>query len=72
MRRFTLCITLLTTTALVGTAWAGKDKEEPQLRLELDLVDGSRIAGVPGIESVPVETSYAKMDVQLISQKMSN
>jgi hypothetical protein len=51
--------------SLVGAAWAGQDEAEPQLRLELDLMDGSRIIGSPGIESVPVQTSYAKMDVPL-------
>jgi len=61
--------------ALAGAAWAGQDKPAPQLRLELNLIDGSRIIGVPCIESVPVQTSYAKMDVplqQLISIKISD
>jgi len=35
------------------------------LRLALDLVDGSHIIGVPSIKSVPVQTSYAKMDIPL-------
>jgi hypothetical protein len=35
------------------------------LRLALDLVDGSRIIGVPSITSVSVQTSYAKMDIPL-------
>jgi hypothetical protein len=46
---------------------AGDDivpKESP-LRLELDLVDGSRLIGTPGIATVPVQTAYAKMDVPL-------
>jgi hypothetical protein len=57
---------VFTFAALMGAAWAGEDKKgEPQLRLELDLADGSRIIGTPAIESVPVQTSYAKMDVPL-------
>jgi len=56
---------VLATMALVCTVWAGKDKEEPQLRLELDLVDGSHIIGTPSLSSVPVQTSYAKIDVPL-------
>ena len=36
-----------------------------QLRLTLELTDGSRLVGVPNIVSVPVQTSYAKMDVPL-------
>ncbi len=35
------------------------------LRLSVDLVDGSHIIGTPGITNVPVQTSYAKMDVPL-------
>jgi hypothetical protein len=35
------------------------------MRMELDLTDGSHIIGVPGIEVVPVETPYAKMDIPL-------
>jgi hypothetical protein len=35
------------------------------LRLTLDLADGSHIRGVPSITSVPVQTSYAKMDIPL-------
>jgi hypothetical protein len=41
------------------------DQVAPQLRVELDLVDGSRVIGTPSIDSVAVETPYAKMDVQL-------
>jgi len=65
MKRFTFCMAVLSATVLVSSAWAGKDKEEPQLRLDLDLIDGSRVVGVPSIESIPVQTSYAKMDIQL-------
>jgi hypothetical protein len=43
---------------------ARDDAREP-VQLELDLVDGSHIIGTAGLESVPLETSYAKMDVQL-------
>jgi len=58
-------ITIILSIALAGTAWAGKDKVEPQLRLEIDLVDGSHILGVSRIKSVPVQTPYAKVDVPL-------
>ena len=65
MRRLTFSMAVFATMALVCTAWAGKDKEEPQVRFALDLVDGSHIIGTPSIESVAVQTSYAKMDVAL-------
>jgi hypothetical protein len=54
--------------SLGGWAWAGLDNTNQapeEIRLELNLLDGSRIIGVPSIESVPVQTSYAKMDVPL-------
>ena len=53
---------------LSGSAWAGQDNTNQapkELRLELNLIDGSRTIGVPTIESVPIQTSYAKMDVPL-------
>jgi len=65
MKRFALFIAVFSAMAIVGTAWAGEDKAEPQLRLELDLADGSHIIGIPNILSVPVQTSYAKMDLPL-------
>jgi hypothetical protein len=61
---------------LCGWAWAGSEdtNQAPQaLRLELDLTDGSRVIGVPAIESVPVQTAYAKMDIplkQILAVKM--
>jgi hypothetical protein len=36
-----------------------------QIRVELDLVDGSRVIGVPSITSIPLQTSYARMDIPL-------
>jgi len=50
---------------LAGVAAAEQDKEDPQLRLELNLIDGSRVIGTPSIESVPLQTSYAKIRVPL-------
>ncbi len=73
----TFSLTIIAAAALAGAAWAKEKgieaeqaldvtkRSERPLRLELDLVDGSRIVGVPGIETVPVQTAYAKMDVPL-------
>jgi hypothetical protein len=75
MKKLSLCIVIVSAIALVGTGWAEQDKEEPQLRVELGLVDGSHIIGALGIKSVPVQTSYGKMDValkEILSIKMSD
>ena len=65
MKRFRLCMVVLSVMTMVGSILAGEDKAGPNLRLELDLVDGSHIIGVPSIESMPVQTSYANMDIPL-------
>ncbi len=65
MNMTALCRTMLLTVTLVGAVWAENETKESQVRLELDLSDGSRVIGVPRFESVPVQTSYAKIDLQL-------
>jgi hypothetical protein len=53
--------------AVVGltlTAWAGGPSNE-SVRISMELTDGSRLIGTPGLATVPVQTSYAKMDVPL-------
>ena len=65
MNRLRFHILVLSMMTLIDVTWAGVEKTEPQLRLELDLVDGSRVIGTPSIESVPMQTAYAKMDVPL-------
>jgi hypothetical protein len=61
VKRLTFGMMVLAATVLAGMAEAEQDKAEPPLRLELSLVDGSRIIGAPSIEAIPVETSYANM-----------
>ena len=68
MKSKTGIVTVLAAMALVGTASAGPESTNQtpeQLRLALDLADGSRIIGVPKAEFIPVQTSYAKMDIAL-------
>ncbi|MEI6082974.1 MAG: family 16 glycoside hydrolase [Verrucomicrobiota bacterium] len=65
MKQITFCILVFVTIALVGPAHAEQDQAEQPLRLELDLIDGSRLIGVPSIEAVSVQTPYANMDVPL-------
>ena len=68
MQRLTFCTAVLSVLAMAGVTWAGLDKisdETQKLSLALDLDDGSRIIGIPSFESVPIQTSYAKMDIKL-------
>jgi hypothetical protein len=65
MRGHLLWIGVCAATALLGATGAEPAKEELPLCLEVNLVDGSRIIGTPVIATVPVQTSYAKMDVPL-------
>lgn len=65
MKRFSSWIVVLAVASLAGPARAAANTIEPQVRLELDLVDGSHISGMPNIKSVPVQTSYAKPDLSL-------
>ena len=51
-----------------GWVWAGPADTNitpERIRLDLDLVDGSRVIGVPTVTSVPIQTPYAKMDIPL-------
>lgn len=65
MKQATFRRAILLTVVLAGAAWAGENKEEPALRLEVNLTDGSRVIGTPAIDSVPVETPYTKMNIPL-------
>jgi hypothetical protein len=56
---------LLAVLALVPLSWGQIATNESPLSLSIDLVDGSRLMGVPGIASIPVQTAYAKLDVAL-------
>jgi hypothetical protein len=60
MRRHLLWIGVCVATALITTAGDENVPKEPPLRLEVDLVDGSRLIGTPGLATVPVQTSYVK------------
>lgn len=62
-KQITVILTLL---AAAVTGRAAPEAAEPvRVRLALDLVDGSYLLGTPAIESVAVQTAYAKMDVPL-------
>lgn len=51
-----------------GWVWAGPvdtNQTTEQIRLDLDLTDGSRVIGVPTVTVIPIQTPYAKMDIPL-------
>ncbi|MFZ4395782.1 MAG: hypothetical protein ACOYOU_09175 [Kiritimatiellia bacterium] len=47
------------------TALAEPAASNQSLRLILTLADGSRVVGVPKIQSVPLQTEYARLDIPL-------
>ena len=57
-------ITLLVFALTIATQ-AEQPQTEAPIRLVAFLIDGSRIIGVPSIDSLPVRTSYAGMDLPL-------
>ncbi len=65
MKRHLFWIGVWAAAALITAAGDEIVPKEPPLRLEVNLVDGSRIIGTPVIATVPVQTAYAKMDVPL-------
>jgi hypothetical protein len=65
MNRFKRCAIVLVAISLSAVGRAEQGKDAPPFRFSVDLVDGSRIVGVPSIESVSVRTVYAKMDIAL-------
>ena len=50
---------------VASSAWGGNAEADQALRLVLELTDGSRVVGIPAISSIPVQTSYAKMNIPL-------
>ncbi|MDA1088398.1 MAG: hypothetical protein O2901_15460 [Verrucomicrobia bacterium] len=65
MKRSVLFMVLLSTMALLWPSWAGEEETDPHPRVELDLTDGSHVIGNAAIESLPFQTSYAKLDIPL-------
>ncbi len=77
MTRHTCLVITLIATALTSAIRAepATNQVKQSLRLELDLVDGSRVIGIPGVESLPVQTTYARMVIplkQILSIKMGD
>ncbi len=68
MKSLTIGIVVLVAVTLCGQTWGVTENTNPspqQLRLAVNLVDGSHLVGTPSIESVPVQTPYANMNIPL-------
>lgn len=51
--------------AAAGAVWADQVKSDAGFHLAVDLWDGPHVIGTPTIRTVPVETSYAKINIPL-------
>lgn len=60
-----LYITVLAVLSLVSAGLAEQEEADLAVSLTLDLVDGSRVIGVPRIKSIPIQTQYATMNIPL-------
>jgi hypothetical protein len=62
-------MSVILTLVLCGTVWAargGTNEVLSPVRLEITLVDGSYVIGVPIIQALPLQTAYAKIQVPLM------
>jgi hypothetical protein len=67
MKKLTFCKAMLVAATLSGSVWAEQEKSEPQLRLEVNLVDGSRVVGIPSVVELKFVSSLGKINVPLKS-----
>ncbi|MEI6218846.1 MAG: LamG domain-containing protein [bacterium] len=65
MKRYSIRALGLMMVTIVGTASAGLERAQLVVRLDVDLIDVSHIIGTPALESVPIRTPYAKMNIVL-------
>lgn len=62
------CLLLLLSLLPGATTWPGQASTNevlPEVRLAIDMPDGSHILGVPAIESITVQTAYARLAIPL-------
>lgn len=65
MQRALLILPIFAFVTVGCEAWADESRTNEMLQVVLDLSDGSRVVGTPGIEAVPVQTAYARMNIPL-------
>jgi hypothetical protein len=77
VKSITIGIVALIAVTLCGRTWGeteSTNQAPPQLRLAVDLIDGSHLIGTPSIESVSLHTPYANMNIplrQIVTLKMN-
>jgi hypothetical protein len=69
MNRITYVLAIGVIASLSVSSRGEEAQTNATLSLAIDLVDGSHLIGTPVIATVPVQTSYAKMDVPLAQIK---
>ena len=65
MRGYTCWIGVFAAMVLITAAAEENAPKETPLRIELDLVDGSRVMGAPALTSMTVRTTYAGLSISL-------
>ena len=65
MKRLKIMLVACAFVTVSQRVWSAELQTNKVLTVILELSDGSRVIGTPVITSVPVQTSYAKMDVPL-------
>jgi hypothetical protein len=65
MKRLRCILTACAIVTANNIIWAGTPNTNEVLNVVLDLSDGSRLIGTPGFATVPVQTTYAKMEIPL-------
>jgi len=65
MKRLEMMLVVCALATVSHRVWADEPRTNEVLTVILELSDGSRVVGTLGVESVSVQTSYAKMNVPL-------
>lgn len=65
MKTWTKAVVVGAVVMIAGQIFGAEARTNEVLTVMLDLADGSRVVGAPGIEAVPVQTAYAKMALSL-------
>ena len=73
MKRLGMMLVACAFVTVIHRVWSAELQTNEILTVILELSDGSHVIGTPGVDTVAVQTSYAKMDIplkQILSIKM--